>query len=219
MARQRRYWLLLKKHSDYHSLLNVVLAPLAVLQKYNGLAWKMDYNDVLYDVILKVPILFICGDSEGQDKLVGRRMIYSSGSGSFTGHICWYCDVPYDKTDNPTYKSKLTKASEIANIFAQQRTREISGMGYLNIEKNALHQIQFCDRTYWLNGSVPADMLHTFQLGIYIYVLERLFGEKNASIVAQKKERESLDNVKGNRRNLTRVMNQILQLLTLKGKT
>jgi hypothetical protein len=59
----------------------------------------MDYNDVLFDIILKVPILFICGDSEGQYKLVGRQMIYSSGSGTFTGHICRYCDVPYDKTD------------------------------------------------------------------------------------------------------------------------
>jgi hypothetical protein len=76
-----------EKHSDYHSLLNVVLAPLAGLQTINGLAWKMHYNDVLYEIILKVPILFICGDSEGQDKLVGRRMIYSSGSDSFTGHI------------------------------------------------------------------------------------------------------------------------------------
>jgi hypothetical protein len=56
-----------------------------------------------------------------------------------------------------------------------------------HIEKNALHQLQFCDRTYGLNGSVSANMLHTFQLGIYIYVLEGLFGEKKARIVAQKK--------------------------------
>jgi Plavaka transposase len=178
-----------EKHSDYHSLLNVVLAPLAVLQTYNGLAWKMHYNDVLYEVILKVPILFICGDSEGQDKLVGRRMLYSGVNGSFTGHICRYCDVPYDETDNPSYKGKLTKASEIANLLAKRRTQAISGMGYLNIEKNALHQLKFCDWTYGLNGSVPADMLHTFQLGIYIYVLDGLFGEKKASIVAQKKRK------------------------------
>jgi hypothetical protein len=64
--------------------LNVVLAPLAVLETYDGLAWKKDYNDVLFEVILKIPILFICGDSVGQDKLVGRRMIYSSGSDTFS---------------------------------------------------------------------------------------------------------------------------------------
>ena len=33
---------------------------------------------------------------------------------------------------------------------------------------------------------MPADMLHTFQLGIYIYVLKGLFAEKKASVVAKK---------------------------------
>jgi hypothetical protein len=147
----------------------------------------MDCNGVLFDVILKIPILFICGDSEGQDKLVGRRMIYSSGSCTFNEHSCQYCDVPYEETDDPFYSGRLMKASETAKLLAQQSTQEISGMGYLNIEKNALHQLQFCDRTYGLNGSVPANMLHTFQLGIYIYILEGLFGKKKVSVVAQKK--------------------------------
>jgi hypothetical protein len=97
----------------------------------------------------------------------------------------------YDKTDNPFYCSKLTKASNIAKLLVQRGTQEISGMGYLNIDENALHKIQYCDRTYGLNGSVPADILHTFQLGIYIYVLEGLFGEKKASVVAKKKEKSS----------------------------
>jgi hypothetical protein len=70
-----------------------------------------------------------------------------------------------------------------------RRTQLISGMGYLNIDENALHKLQYCDRTHGLNGSVPADMLHTFQLGIYIYVLEGLFGEKKASVVAKKKRK------------------------------
>jgi hypothetical protein len=66
-------------------------------------------------------------------------------------------------------------------------------MGYLNIDENALHKLQYCDRTFGLNGSVPTDMLHMFQLGIYIYVSEGLFGEKKASVVAKKgvaKQRE-----------------------------
>jgi hypothetical protein len=90
-----------EKYSDYHSMLNAVFAPLVKLQSYNGIASKMDYKGVLLEVLLKIPILLICGDSEGQDKLVSRRMIYSSGRGTFNEHICWYCDVPYDETDNP----------------------------------------------------------------------------------------------------------------------
>jgi hypothetical protein len=63
-------------------------------------------------------------------------------------------------------------------------------MGYLNIDENALHKRPYCNRTYGLNGSGPAGMLHMFQLGIYIYVLEGLFGEKKASVVAKKKGKE-----------------------------
>jgi hypothetical protein len=210
-----------EKYSDYHSLLNVVFAPLVKLQSYSGIAWKMDYKGVLLEVILKIPILFICGDSEGREKLVGRRMIYSSGSGTFNGHICQYCDVPYDETDNPFYHSKLTKASNIAKLLVQQRTREISGMGYLNIDENALHKLQYCDRTYGLNGSVPAEMLHTFQLGIYIYVLEGLFEEKKASVAAKKKGKEWQNSVKrkSKSRNLKEAMNQIPLQLPPKEKT
>jgi hypothetical protein len=40
-------------------------------------------------------------------------------------------------------------------------------------------------------------MLHTFQLGICIYVLEGLFSEKKARVVAQKKGSKYLDKVKG----------------------
>jgi hypothetical protein len=81
--------------------------------------------------------------------------------------------VPYDRTDDPFYSGILTKASDIAKLLVTRKTKFISGMGYLNIEKNALHQLQFCDRTCGLNGSVPADMLHTFQLGIYILCFGR----------------------------------------------
>lgn len=58
-------------------------------------------------------------------------------------------------------------------------------MGYLNINKNALHDLKYCDTTYGLNGSLPADLLHTFQLGIYIYAVDGLFGEKKASVIGK----------------------------------
>jgi hypothetical protein len=119
------------------------------------------------------------------------------------------------KIDNLFYRSKLTKASNIAKLLVQRRTREISGMGYLNIDENSLHKLQYCDRTYGLNGSVPADILHTFQLGIYIYVMEGLFGERKPVLLPRKKGKEWENSVK--RKNRSRIfngaMNQIPQQL------
>jgi hypothetical protein len=55
-------------------------------------------------------------------------------------------------------------------------------MCYLNIEKNALHQLQFCDRTY-----ASQHVAHISTWYLYIYVLEGLFGKKKASVVARKR--------------------------------
>jgi hypothetical protein len=177
-----------QKQADYHSLLNVVLAPLSELQSFSGLTWELCYKNQMYDVSLKIPILFITGDSEGQDKLVGRRIQYHNLSA--TAHICRYCNIPYGKTDDPCYKKrKLTKASMIEEYLLDQNP-VLQEIGYLNIQKNSLHKLAFCDIEYGLNGSVPADLLHTFQLGIYIYAIEGLFGQKKASSIALKKSRK-----------------------------
>jgi hypothetical protein len=55
---------------------------------------------------------------------------------------------------------------------------------------NALHKLKFCDTVHDLNGSLPADLLHTYQLGIYIYAVEGLFGKKKASGIKKKEVRE-----------------------------
>ncbi len=174
-----------QKRSDYHAMLQVVLAPLEQLQKCHGLAFDMTYKNTKLSVSLKIPILFICGDSEGQDKLVGRRLTYHSiGEGM---HICRYCNVPYTETDNPHFKSKLTKASKIAKYIQEHKAEKLNAIGYCPIDKNALHQLSFCDDEYGLNGSLPADLLHTFQLGILIYVVDAFFALKRPNLDAMRK--------------------------------
>ena len=91
-----------EKQSDYHSMLEVVLAPLKQLQTEPGITYSLVFGSKNYQVSLKIPILFISGDSEGQDKLVGRRLVYSNLKG--TAHICRYCNIPYDKTEDPNLK-------------------------------------------------------------------------------------------------------------------
>jgi hypothetical protein len=98
-----------EEQEDNLALLNVVLSPLAALQQFPGIAWELNYKDVIYKVSLKIPVLFITGDSEGQDKLVGRTLQYSNLKP--TAHICRYCNVPYEQTDDPDYKPRLTKAT------------------------------------------------------------------------------------------------------------
>lgn len=172
-----------EKQSDYHAMLSVVLGPLVFIQSFKGIAFKLIYKKQLYDVCLKIPILFICGDSEGQDKLVGRRLVYSNITGA--KHICRYCSVPFDKTDDPTIRAPKTMAASIQKYISKKRHGRLSEMGYLLLDNNALHNLKFCDDVHGLNGSLPADLLHTWQLGLYIYISEGLFGSKQASAIAK----------------------------------
>jgi hypothetical protein len=157
-------------------MLKVVMAPLQELQKSSGLAFEMPYRGSMFSVSLKIPLLFICGDAQGQDILVGRRKVYHNLTGN--QHICRYCNVPYDQTDNPLFKASLTKASRIALFIANKQREKLIEIGYNSIDDNALHGLCFCDDEYGLNGSLPADLLHTYQLGILIYIVEAFFSLK-----------------------------------------
>jgi hypothetical protein len=179
-----------EKQSDYHSMLNVVLSPLAQLQSFKGLAWKIQYNEMMYDVSLKIPILFICGDSEGQDKLVGRRLQYHNLVAG--RHICRYCNVPYEKSDDPFFSGSHTKSNTIKKYIAKSNKKKLTEIGYLKLDENALHELTFCDTVHGINGSVPADLLHTYQLGILIYVVDGLFAQKKASTIAVKNKKRAI---------------------------
>jgi Plavaka transposase len=182
-----------QKRSDYHTMLSVVMAPLEQLQKYNGLAFEMAFRGSKFSVSLKIPILFVCGDSVGQDQLVGRQMKYHSLTEN--AHLCRYCDVPYKDSDNPFFEPTLTKASKIAHYIQKGDVSKLNEIGYYSIDKNALHGLSFCDTEYGLNGSLPADILHTYQLGILLYVVEAFFALKRPNQDTIRSKRLEQNNV------------------------
>jgi hypothetical protein len=56
----------------YHNVLHKIVAPLGKLQNNGGLPFCLHYLGLDYHVILKLPILFIVGDTEGHNHLCGR---------------------------------------------------------------------------------------------------------------------------------------------------
>ena len=180
-----------EKQIDYHAMLEVILAPLIQIQKTNGIAWDLSYGSKIYNVVLKIPILFVTGDSEGQDKLVGRRLVYSNLRQS--AHICRYCNVSFEDTDNPKFKGSLTRSSQIQKLISEKNYDKLDSIGYLKLVKNAMHDLEYCDPEHGINGSLPADILHTYQLGICIYTLDGLFSQKKTSVGAQKRIRREME--------------------------
>jgi hypothetical protein len=74
----------------YHDVLCKILAPLGKLQNEGGLPFCLHYRGVDYQVILKLPILFIVGDTEGHDHLCGRYNSRAHG----VARLCRHCTTP-----------------------------------------------------------------------------------------------------------------------------
>jgi hypothetical protein len=170
-----------QKQEDYHAMLNVIVTPLAKLQQLEGIAWKMMYKNKVHQVVFKIPVLFISGDSVGHDQLVGRTMSYANAN-----FLCRCCNCPAAETGNPYFKFKPTKQSKIERLLLRNDTDGLEAMGYINIRNNALHQLIFCDTEQGVNGSTPAELLHTFQHGTHLYAVKGLFKQKKYNVKASK---------------------------------
>ena len=174
------------KQQDYHSILSVILKSYKSCQD-KAIQWTFKHeND--RRLILRIPCLFIIGDTEGHDKLCGRIM-----NRQITPYLCRYCDIHRDHIDDPFYKSISTKMSEIKRMVAKNDKEKLNQIS-MHCVRNAWHDIQFCDTKYGLHGSTLAELLHTMQQGIFEYTVKQLFNSKktkksmtNSSQINQKK--------------------------------
>jgi hypothetical protein len=58
----------------------------------------------IHIVQLRIPFMFIIGNTDGHAKLVGKY-----GNCNSCERLCRYCDTPFDMTDQPDHKFTLKK--------------------------------------------------------------------------------------------------------------
>ena len=164
------------KLQDYHTILNVILRKFKDRQK-NHLQWKFfggPEEDKVY--ILKLPVLFVIGDTEGHDKLCGRM----TSRGKIT-HLCRYCNVERDDTDNPFCEFEYTKMRHVKDLIQKGDHDRLKGELSMYLIKNVWHDIQFCDSKRGIHGATCGELLHCLQQGIFEYALIQLFELKKES--------------------------------------
>jgi hypothetical protein len=164
------------KLQDYHTILNVILRKFKERQN-NHLKWKFfggPEEDKVY--ILKLPVLFIIGDTEGHDKLCGRMT--SRGK---IEHLCRYCNVERDETDNPFCEFQYTKMRHVKDLIQKGDCDKLKKDLSMYLIKNAWHDIQFCDSKRGIHGATCGELLHCLQQGIFEYALIQLFDLKKES--------------------------------------
>ena len=172
------------KASDYHLMLEHILKSLVDVQNGPGIAWKLNYRGVAHDVVFKFPLMFVSGDTEGHDKLVGKYLSRATN----VARLCRYCDCPTLETHNPHCVVTLTKAIDIQRLVRDSDTDGLQAISYHCIQ-NGFRSVRFCDPVYGINGATPAELLHTWQKGLFTRFLAGFFGQKRLKKVASTRKR------------------------------
>ena len=160
-----------KKADDYHHMMDLILTDFKDSQK-EGMKWNLQLKNKCFDVIFKIPVLFIIGDTEGQDKICGR---YTSRSN--VSHLCRCCNVPFQETDNPEYKYKLNNHRRIMKKIENSSKDQLKNLSMHKLT-NAWKDIEFCDSERGIFGAVCGDIMHCLQHGLFSYLVKLLFDQK-----------------------------------------
>ena len=159
------------KAQDYHFMMDAILESLVKLQETGGIAWRLKYKGVEYDVILKIVVLFVIADNEGHDKLCGRYL------SSLARRLCRYCDCPIADISNPDVKFSYTKQSQVEKLVQKNDLKGLQAMSQHHLQ-NAFYRLDFGPNSRGLHGACPAELLHTVQYGLSLYSAQSLFFQK-----------------------------------------
>jgi hypothetical protein len=155
-----------KKLHDYHFCMNIIMSEMIEYQKLEGINWRMHLDNKWENVRLQIPLLYIIGNTEGHDKMAGRKIDRCSGKNK----QCRYCDVDHDDCDNPNAQSELTCKAVIQKLRKENSTtsrKELDRLSYRQID-NAFDEVVFADNIWGIHGATPAEVLHAVNLGIHV---------------------------------------------------
>jgi len=161
------------KVQDYHAMLEHIFEQIYEAQGTGGIPWCFDFGSGKHNVVLQVPAMLFLGDTEGQDKLVGR---YSNRSAQIA-RLCRYCSCPTDKTDDPYVKYTYVKQRVVEKYIQKNQIESLRQMSHYMI-RNAVHRLHFCDQERGIHGATPFEIVHTVQLGWHVYALLAFYKQK-----------------------------------------
>ena len=183
------------KMQDYQAMTAQILISLKDAQR-SAIGWNLILKEKTVKVFFRVPILFIIGDTDGHDKLVGKF----ANRTNKVSRICRYCDCPFNETDDPFYSFKLNKKKDIEKLLSNNKAVELKDMSFHCIP-NAWSDLLFCDNLHGIYGATPAELMHCLQKGLYEYVVKGLFSVKKLKKNSNKRKKTDIrkENLESNR--------------------
>ena len=157
-------------------MLDVIFNDLRLLQgtdgqEGGGIQTIIQFKGALHNVIFKIPVAFVIGDCEGNDRLCGR---YKSHNSKF---LCRDCDCLSEFGDNPNQRCFPTTQALIQT--KSNNAKDLSDFCHYNVD-NAFHKLWFGGDNDGIHGCSPPETLHLLQQGLHKYALSAFFEVLNA---------------------------------------
>ena len=159
-----------EKSQQFHTMLDVLLQD---VRKYMGndsknIVWLLG-GKYLMELVLYVEL--IKGDSAEADKHCGK---YQSRSGNVK-HLCRYCHVPNEETDDPFADFALKTKAEIDTLVKRKDSARLKEI-LQHVVHNSWYKLRFsphCSGS--VHGCTPLDILHWMQINKYSYIIDCFF--------------------------------------------
>lgn len=164
---------------DYHAILGAVFEDLVSIQERGGLKWNwalLGDGFANQEVMLKMPIEKIRGDTVGHNKLCGVK----------GRRTCRYCNTPPNKLSTRSAGFQLTQMETVQRMAHSSNTGRKNNYfernRYHPLKENAFYRIQFCDQKGGIFQCCPGELLHQFQQGMMKYGLAGCFEMKSIPV-------------------------------------
>lgn len=159
---------------DLHTMLDKMLGTYRELQE-QGLDWDLCIGNKVYPVHFVLYLALFKGDTQEHDKLCGK---YTSRTEKVK-HLCRYCHVPNEETDDPQADYPRKTQTEIEPLIEAEEKEALQNMSQQLIH-NAMYKIRCASlssdhKFFGIHGITPAEGLHYIQIGKYAYLRGAFF--------------------------------------------
>jgi len=173
--------------NEYHLQIEFILRESGFLAlQEEGLPWQLQYRGQLLDVVLRLYIPFIVGDTEGHDQLCGHYKSRTAG----VKQLCRFCECPTMMSSNSKSRDYRKRTPAIMNRIIRKGTDrcldDLKDMSQQYL-KNAFDNVRFgLHNTRGVFGACPAEMLHLVLIGWFKTVVESFFKQAGKGSIAVK---------------------------------
>ena len=166
---------------NVHRQLHKILESFIETQKDERFQMDIRIGDTVRRMRVIVPLAFVIGDCQGQDKLCGAFAAKTN-----TVRISRACDCTYVSSDDPTVQCQMRIQNDMQGLIEEDDEDELKYWS-MREHDNVFFQMNLGANPEGIYGATPIDCTHAHRHGLVKYILEVFFKHLNP------KEKSDLD--------------------------